>query len=81
MVAVPPTGHPRTGAGTLPPGWDFVVQSGVSHGEMCDWCGQDVEHQTAMVEILWITAGPSLATAFLHRPCFDIWKSTLGPIR
>ena len=70
----------RTGAGSLPPDFDFVVLGGVSHGEMCDWCGEDVAPQSALVEIIWIHAGPKLATAFLHPGCFEVWNSTLSPL-
>jgi hypothetical protein len=69
----------RTSACSLPPDLDFVAQGGVSHGEMCDWCGEDVASQSALIEIVWIRAGPKLATAFLHPECFDVWNSTLLP--
>ena len=68
----------RPNAGMLPPNWDFVVQSGVSHGEECDWCGDDVPPQSALIELIWINAGPVLTTAFLHPACFEVWRSTLS---
>jgi hypothetical protein len=66
----------RTGAGTLPVDVDFVAQGGVSHGERCDWCGEDVAPQCAMIEIIWVNEGPVLATAFLHPACYEVWRSS-----
>lgn len=70
----------RSGAGTLPTDFDFVVQGGVSHGELCDWCGVHVEPQTPLAEVLWVRAGPVLATAFLHPTCYEVWRSILSTL-
>ena len=63
----------------MPPDRDYVAQGGVSHGEMCDWCGEDVSPQGAMIEIIWINPGPVLATAFLHPACYESWRAAQFP--
>ena len=63
----------------MPPDRDYVAQGGVSHGEMCDWCGEDVSPQCAMIEIIWINPGPVLATAFLHPACYETWRAAQFP--